>query len=91
MQDINDPKVRAEIEAREKTLSAAMDTLRKQKEFQLYIDQLEAFAEETKDRVMKLKDHEDIKILQSYYQVLNNFIYMARHEDPNKGHTAATE
>lgn len=91
MQDINDPKVRAEMETMEKTLSAAMDTLRKQKEFQLYVDQLEVFAERTKNRVMELKDHEDIKILQAYYQVLNNFIYMARHEDPNKRYPTATE
>lgn len=91
MQNINDPKVRAEIEAKEKALSNVMLSLREHKEFKVYLEELGKFSEYTKERIMTVKDHEDIKILQTYYQVLNNFIDLANYEDPNKRYTAATE
>ena len=81
--DINDPKVKKELETEVKAFYEAVRGLRELEGFKLYIKRLEDMAEYTKDKVMGMKDYEDIVKLQVYYQFLNDLLMIAHAEDQN--------
>lgn len=84
MQDINDPQMRKEIEAQQKAFFNAVMVLREVPEFKIYLERLEQMAEYTKDRLTKTKSFDDIKVLQVYYQYINDLLSLAYAEDPNQ-------
>lgn len=84
MQDINDPKIQKEMEAQQKAFFDSVMVLRELPEFKTYLDRLETMAEYTKDKLTKTKSYDDIKVLQTYYQFINDLLILAYAEEPNK-------
>lgn len=83
MKDINDPKIKEEIEALERAFYQAVEVLREDKNFKIYIERVEALMQATQDAAMKAKSWEDFQRLQMYFMFTKDLLSIAYAEDPN--------
>lgn len=86
MKDVNSKDYERKQREEFNKLCISMEVLRKNAEFQAFLEQVGRLREATMERAMEAKP-EHLQTLQTYFHLLTDFLEIANVTDPNTGQT----